>query len=154
MNIQVIDLHNDLWLETLQKLCHDVYHTPKYLDIEARRTKTIPKAFLMVDGEKNFFVPYLLRNCNEILTKQSMIPEIFDVVSPYGYGGILLNEAGVSTPEFPDFAMNELKHVLRSQNVCSAFFRLHPILNQNFKEIFADGTFTHILHLEISMSIP
>ncbi|MDZ7959730.1 MAG: GNAT family N-acetyltransferase [Aulosira sp. DedQUE10] len=142
MNLQVIDLQNTLWLETLQKLRHDIYHTPEYVYIESRRTQTTPKACLIVDHEKIFFVPYLVRKCDDILAEESLITDIYDVISPYGYGGILLSEAGSSTPGFADFAMNELKRVLRTQNICSAFLRLHPILNHHFKEIFHPGTFT------------
>jgi hypothetical protein len=142
MNLQVIDLQNPLWPQTLQKLRHDVYHLPSYVYIESVRNKTTPEAFLIVDGEKIFFVPYLLRTCDRILAQESTTPEIFDVVSPNGYSGILLSEAAASTPGFPDFAMNELKCVLRAKGVCSGFFRLHPILGHNFKEIFKPGTFT------------
>lgn len=142
MNLQVIDLQNPLWGQTLQKLRHDTYHLPEYVYIESRRTQTTPEAFLIVDDEKIFFIPYLLRKCNDIVAEELITQETFDVVSPYGYPGILLNEAAASTPGFPDFAMNELRCVLRNKGVCSAFFRLHPILNHNFNEIFNSGTFT------------
>lgn len=142
MNPQVIDLQNPLWSKTLQKLRHDIYYLPEYVYIESVRNKTTPEAFLIVDGEKIFFVPYLLRTCDHILDLDSTNPEIFDVVSPNGYSGILLSEAAASTPGFPDFAMMQLKCVLRAKGVCSGFFRLHPILSHNFSEIFKPGTFT------------
>ena len=141
MNLQVIDLQNPLWGQTLQKLRHDTYHLPEYMYIESRRTKTTPEAFLIVDNEKIFFVPYLLRKCDDLVAEELITQEIFDVISPYGYPGILLNEAAANTPGFPDFAMNELKCVLRDKDVCSSFFRLHPILNHNFNEVFYSGTF-------------
>ena len=136
MNIQVIDLSNPLWLQTLQKLRHDFYHLPEYVGLESIRTKTAPEAILIVDDEKIFFLPYLLRQCNEVIEIELTTPEVFDVVSPYGYPGILLNEAAANTPEFIEFAMNELIHVWRAKQVCSAFLRLHPIINQGFKEIY------------------
>lgn len=142
MNFQVIDLSNPLWSQTLQKLHHDIYHLPEYVYLESKRTKTTPEAFLIVDGEKRFFVPYLLRKCNDVLAQESTTPEVFDVVSPYGYPGILLSETAANTPGFPDFAMNQLKYALKAKGVCSAFFRLHPILDYNFNEIFNPGTFT------------
>lgn len=141
MNLQVIDLQNPLWSQTLQKLRHDVYHLPEYASIESARTENTPEAFLIVDGEKIFFVPYLLRKCDDILAQEST-KEIFDVVSPNGYSGILLSEAAVSTPGFPDFAMNELKGTLKAKGICSAFFRLHPILGEKFNEIFKPDTFS------------
>lgn len=128
MDLQVIDFQHPLWLQTLQKLSHDIYHLPEFVYLESRRTKTIPKAFLIVDGEKNFFVPYLLRRCDDILAEEATTPEIFDVISPYGYPGILLSEAAVSEPGFPDFALNELKSVLKTNGVCSAFFGFIPYL--------------------------
>lgn len=138
INIQVIGLSNPLWSQSLQKLRHDIYHLPDYVDLEARRTKTIPEAILIIDGKKLFFVPYLLRQCNNVFNQDLTTQEALDVVSPYGYPGILLSEAA-KTPEFIDFAMKELMRMLRAKQVCSIFFRLHPIINQGFDEIFQPG---------------
>jgi lipid II:glycine glycyltransferase (peptidoglycan interpeptide bridge formation enzyme) len=38
--------------------------------------------------------------------------------------------------DFLNLAMQQLKEVLRSRKICSAFFRLHPILNQKLSDIF------------------
>jgi len=140
MDCQIVDSANPLWSQTLSKLRHDVYHLPEYVRLEAKRTKANPEAFLISDREQVFFVPYLLRRCDDLDT--SATQQVFDIISPYGYPGILLNEAGSTTPGFADFAMNELKCALKAKGVCSVFFRLHPILNGNFTEIFQPGTFT------------
>jgi hypothetical protein len=142
MNVQVINLENPLWRSTLQQLRHDIYDRPEYMTLESNRTNTIPEAVSIVDGDKIFFVPYLLRKCDDILPPESRSEAIFDAVSPYGYPGILLSEAAAKTPGFPDLAMNELIRAFQSKNICSAFLRLHPILNDNFNEIFQPGTFT------------
>lgn len=141
MNSQIIDLHNPIWTKTLQQLRHDVYHLPEYIAIESNRTKTIPEAFIINDGEKIFFVPYLLRRCDDIFNTISTTSTIWDIVSPYGYPGILLSQAAADTPGFPDFAINEFKKILNIKGVCSAFLRLHPILNHNFPQIFTPNTF-------------
>ena len=142
MDIQIIDLQNhSSWSQILQKLRHDLYHLPEYVAIEAKRTKTIPEAIVIADGEKIFLAPYLLRSCDDILPQESN-QKIFDVVSPYGYPGILLSEAAINTPEFANQALNKFKHILRQKNVCAAFFRMHPILNHNFEQIFPPDTFT------------
>lgn len=135
MSFQVIELENPLWLEILQKVRYDIYHLPEYVALESRRIKATPEAILIVDKDKIFFVPYLLRHCNDIFAGQLSNQKIFDVVSPYGYPGILLSEAAASMPEFLDFAMNQLVQIFQSKYVCSGFFRLHPILNQ-FNKIF------------------
>lgn len=136
MKLQVIGLENPLWLQTLQKLRHDIYHLPEYMALEASRSKAAPKAILIVDNENIFFLPYLLRQCDAIVDKDSLTQKAFDVVSPNGYAGILLSEAAANMPEFINFAMNQLIHAFRENYVCSAFFRLHPILNQDFNKIF------------------
>lgn len=137
MNIKVVSLSAPLWSQTLQKLRHDIYHLPEYVYLESVRENTTPEAVLIVEDKKIFFVPYLLRNCDDLFERSLATQEVVDIVSPYGYPGILLSEAAASTPEFLKLAMNQLISVLRAKGVCSAFFRLHPILNRGFNEILS-----------------
>ncbi len=133
-----MDLSDPLWIQTLKTLRHDFYHLPNYLALEARRTNAIPEAILIADNEKVFFLPYLLRQCNDLFKHNLIASEMFDVISPYGYPGILLNEAAANTPEFMDLAINQLIEVWRTRQICSAFLRLHPILNDKFNSVFAE----------------
>jgi len=135
MNSQIIDLSSSLWIETLDKIKHDVYQLPNYISLEASRNKQIPEAILITDGDKIFFAPYLISKC-DVVGSELIAEEIFDIKSPYGYPGILLSETAANTSGFADAAMAEFKQILVSKNVCSAFFRMHPILNENFNEIF------------------
>ncbi len=137
MNIQLLELSNPLWLQILQKVRHDIYHLPEYVDLEAIRTNATPEAILIFEEDKIFFVPYLLRRCDNLFERGLVTQEVFDIVSPYGYPGILLNEAAASTPEFLEVAMNQLIYVLRAKGVCSAFLRLHPILDRSLNEIYS-----------------
>jgi Acetyltransferase (GNAT) domain len=142
MDVQIIDISNQLWLNTLELIPHDAYHLPHYFYLESQRTKTIPEACLISEEDKVFFVPYLLRKCDDITSNGSPIPEVFDVVSPYGYPGILINEAAANQPEFIDKAITNFKNILKNQGVCSAFFRLHPILNESLTKNDSMGIFT------------
>jgi hypothetical protein len=85
----------------------------------------------------NIFLPYLLRRCDDIFDQSLTTQEVFDVVSPYGYPGILLSDKAASTKEFLDLAINQLISTLRAKKVCSAFFRLHPILNSGFNDFLS-----------------
>lgn len=134
MSLELISLENPLWLQTLQKLRHDIYHLPEYVALESSRIKATPEAIAVIENEKILFVLYLLRKCKDVLTQEPTTQEIFDAVSPYGYPGILLSEAAC-TPEFIKSAIDQLTHVFRAKHVCSVFFRLHPILNHEFNEI-------------------
>ncbi len=134
MNFQVIDLSNPLWLQILKTLRHDIYHLPGYLSLEAKRTQTIPEAILIYDDDKLLFVPYLLRQCNELFDQDLLEQEVFDIVSPYGYPGFLWSEAAENAPNFISLAINQLIEVFRSKQICSAFFRLHTLLNRSLNE--------------------
>ena len=125
-----LDWNNPLWSSTIQKLRHDVYHLPKYCQLEAERQQASPHAFLLVEGGKIFFVPYLLRRCTDVFTDIGC--GVFDIVSPYGYPGILLSEEAAASTEFIELALGEIKREMIKQKICSAFFRFHPILNQQF----------------------
>ncbi|MBW4512551.1 MAG: GNAT family N-acetyltransferase [Scytonematopsis contorta HA4267-MV1] len=140
-NVQSLNINSPLWMETLQKIRHDVYQFPEYLTIEAIRTKTVPEAILISEGDKIFFVPYLLRNCNDITSNEEIGTEFFDIFSPYGYPGIILSPSAISSREFLELAMAKFQETLKDKGVCSAFLRLHPILNDNFGEIFPSDTF-------------
>jgi Acetyltransferase (GNAT) domain len=137
MNIKIIDLTDNLWLEKLSKLRHDIYHLPDYIYLESLRNKAAAEAIVIAEDDKIFFIPYLLRPCDRILDQNLATQEVFDIVSPYGYPGILLSEQAASTKEFLNLAMNQLIFVLRAKGVCSAFFRLHPILNSGFDDVLS-----------------
>jgi FemAB family len=142
MNIHIAKPSDTSWVETLRKTPHDIYHLPKYFDLEAKRSKTIGEAILIQKDDKIFFVPYLVRRCDDISFEDTNIPKIFDIVSPYGYPGILLSNAAKASPEFLGYAINEFKQILKSKGVCSAFLRMHPIINSGFSEILEANTLT------------
>lgn len=139
MKMKFIDLSSFLWLQTLEQLRHDFYHLPGYLALEAKKMDATPEAISIADGEKIFFLPYLLRNCNNLFPDPV---EFFDVVAPYGYPGFLLNEAAANSPDFLNSAIAHLIQAWRERNICSAFLRLHPILNANISSLADNDFFT------------
>jgi hypothetical protein len=141
MNTEILAQHNPLWRETLVKLRHDVYHLPEYVELEGRRSSTTPEAVVITEGDNIFFVPYLLRSCQDFLPGEQLEQQLFDIISPYGYPGILLNEVAAFHPDFANLALHQLTEVLNIKGICAAFFRLHPILGGRFQEIFTPSTF-------------
>ncbi|MBW4673228.1 MAG: FemAB family protein [Desmonostoc geniculatum HA4340-LM1] len=139
MDYKIVTLSDPLWLEILDKLNHDIYHLPEYVDLEAKRINAIPEAILIFENEKILFLPYLLRCVNNLFETHIEIPLIWDIVSPYGYPGILLSKAAANTPEFFELALNQLIVGLSDRQICSAFLRLHPILNQGLNEVLPLG---------------
>jgi Acetyltransferase (GNAT) domain len=140
MNVEILDHHNPRWLEVLKNLRHDIYHLPTYFEIEANRSNTKPEAIVITENGNCLFVPYLLRDCHDILNPNQG-NGFFDVLSPYGYPGFLLDTSAAGVADFANFALQEAKDVLKSRGVCTAFFRMHPILSDRFDQFFAPGTF-------------
>lgn len=137
MDVTILDLFSNSWVQMLQEMEHDIYHLPEYVHLESQKTNTMPEGILISEGEQKFFVPYLIRKCDNLFEDNFDIPEIFDVVSPYGYPGILLSDKAASNLEFINLAIKQLKQVFSTKNICSAFFRLHPILNHNINKLLA-----------------
>jgi hypothetical protein len=159
MNFQLLNPSNPLWLETLKTLRHDVFHLPDYLALEARRLHAVPEAVLLTQGDCVFFLPYLLRQCglgtDSEAVSDEVIPDLFDVVSPNGYAGILLNDAATNQPEFLTAAMLRVSQMFGDRAICSAFLRLHPILNQGFQEIYrSDSCVATVETVVIDLTLP
>lgn len=136
MNLQIVKIEDTLWIETLKRLHYDVYHLPEYVYLESLRTKTTPEAIVIKEEEKVFFVPYLLRKVNHTCRHDSPEKELLDAVSPYGYPGLLLSSSALESPKFIKAAMEQFVSQLRSKNICSAFLRLHPIINDGYEKLF------------------
>jgi hypothetical protein len=117
------------WQQLLQTIPHDFYHLPGYLELEAKRYHATPEAILIKDDDRVFFLPYLIRDCSNLFNEQGHdLDPIYDIISPYGYPGILVNQAG-EDPEFISKCLNLAYSCWQDKNICSAFIRLHPIVN-------------------------
>ena len=137
MQCEFLGIDNPGWPRALDRLRHDMYHRPEYARLDARRMQAAPEAFTAGDGERLFFVPYLVRRCQPLFPAATT--DALDIVSPYGYPGILLSDAG-REPEFVQAALAAFRDELRQRNVCSAFLRMHPLLGEDFPDLFPPGT--------------
>ncbi len=131
MNIEILQPQSSSqrWNETLTQLRHDVYHLPEYVEIEAKRSNAQAEAIVITQGENIFFVPYLLRSCQDLFNSSDRFEDYYDVLSPYGYPGFLWYGEESSLTNFLPLAIENLQDTLKARGVCSAFFRLHPILS-------------------------
>ena len=117
------------WQECLNTIPHDFYHLPGYLELEAHRQNATAEAIVIRNGLEVFFLPYLIRECDrhEDIDKSAR-DRIYDVISPYGYSGILVSSVG-QNPIFIKKCLTLIYDYWQQQHICSAFIRLHPILN-------------------------
>jgi hypothetical protein len=142
MDVAHLELGDPRWSQALGRLRHDFYHRPEYVGLDADWNRARPRAFLARSGDAELFVPYLLRRCEGFGGEPAHGEAVYDVVSPYGYPGLLLSEAARSSPRFAREAMRRLSETLRDMRVCSAFFRMHPLLGDGVPALFPEGFFT------------
>ncbi|MCU0526346.1 MAG: GNAT family N-acetyltransferase [Elainella sp. Prado103] len=135
MNVQIIDLFDPLWMEILRDLPHDFYHLPSYVGLEADRNKAVAEAILIQEGGQQFFLPYLLRQCSDLFPGEVGLSNWADVISPYGYPGVLWNRD--LEGEFIQLAMDQMVQTFQERQICSAFLRLHPILNRDWDQFYS-----------------
>lgn len=135
------EINDPRWREALGRIAHDFYHLPEYSALECATTPAQPRAFWCGDGEREVFLPYLLRSCASLFPGSALAERTHDAVSPYGYPGLLLSDAARQSPEFVQKAMQLLSETLRAQSVCSAFFRMNPLLSAGFAELFPANFF-------------
>ncbi|WP_051574335.1 GNAT family N-acetyltransferase [Mycobacterium sp. URHB0044] len=121
--VTLIDPTDERWTSALARVGHDVYATPGYVTAEALRIQAEPVGCLIDDGGRLFLLPLLLRSVegDEGSTR--------DAISPYGYPGIVLDEDGAADDDFADDCLAACLDALRGVDVCTAFVRLHPVLN-------------------------
>jgi hypothetical protein len=142
MNIKILQIDDPQWLAILEKTRHDLYHLPKYIALEAERNKSIPEAILILDGENFLFLPYLIRSCQSLFEFTNVRENFDDIISPYGYPGLIISNSAMHDSDFLKSSMRQLKQTLQERKFCSAFIRLHPIVNENLTAIFPEENFT------------
>jgi len=142
MDVVHLEVDDPRWRDALGRLRHDFYHLPEYVRLDSEWNQARPRAFLARSGDEELFIPYLLRRCDHLFPEGVAGDRVYDVVSPYGYPGLLLSDAARESPRFARQAMHRLSETLREMGVCSAFFRMHPLLGNGLSALFPEGFLT------------
>lgn len=109
------------WTELLERVPHDIYHTPEYHALPGFGNRGAAQAFSYRETDSVFLWPYLL---SEIDGGEGLT----DVSSVYGYPG----PVATGDAAFLQRAWAALKEHWKSQRVVSVFTRFHPLL-ANFR---------------------
>jgi Acetyltransferase (GNAT) domain len=133
MDYKLLNSNDVQWPENLAQFKYDFYHLPNYVKLEANRQNAEAEAIYLSEKNCALLLPYLRRSCASILHPQSEL-EAWDITSPYGYPGLLFNEAALAHPDFIRRAFSALIEVLSDRRICTAFIRLHPLLNATLNE--------------------
>ena len=110
--VRVVLPADPVWQKYLNTLPHDFYHLPGYLELEAQRYGAKAEAIVIQLDAEVFFLPYLVRDCD------LHGDPVYDVISPYGYPGMLVSPAG-QNPQFIDRCLQTIYRYWQERNICS-----------------------------------
>lgn len=111
------------WQALLDRVPHDAYHRPEYVEVCARHEGGAPVAFLASEGSTQLLLPLLLR---ELPAELDAPPAWHDLTSPYGYPGPVVSSS--TDADFPGRAFDAFRELGRAEGLVSAFVRMHPLL--------------------------
>lgn len=121
-----IDCDSELWLEFLNCTPHDIYHLPGYAEIDAKLLGGKAIAWIFNQHNASCLIP---------LIERPLFNASSDLISPYGYPGILVSN---TRSENMDHAQAEdvIQVMLKDFNLeaaeagyISSFIRLDPLRN-------------------------
>jgi len=138
------------WLEILQHCSlKDPHYLPGYLKIYEKVTN--PESFRHFGGQaclfiygdsQNFIIyPFFKRSIASLPFADSSVSHLFDIVSPYGYGGPLPQ---IQNPSLTDALWQGFFQAFSSyclqNNIVSEFARLHPLFeNHRYIGTYSQG---------------
>jgi len=141
--------HNHpLWKQLLKHIPHDVYHLPEYVVLESSLVGGEALAWYHSDQDTEYLIPLIRRRI-----KQSS--QHSDLVSPYGYPGIISNSHIEQKQAFS--LLCKFHEEATQQGFVSSFIRMNPVINPwtfpsnpTFRQWTHGGTIS--LQLELPMS--
>jgi len=122
MQANLLETSSATWRATLERCSHDCYHTPAWLKTAEFSERGKALALHATDGEHELLVPVVRRAIGD---------GSWDATSAYGYGGPVVSQHAPAG--FVDKALRAALDMLREAGCVSCFFRLHPLLNANWR---------------------
>lgn len=121
-----IDISSSQWNSFLETGLHDLYHLPEYTALDAVWMKGEPLGWTDSLDNCNFLIPLIRRSINN-LNNQGADNPYYDLVSPYGYPGLMSLK---TLSAYEAFSAFKLFHAEASEaGYISSFIRLNPFLN-------------------------
>ena len=99
----------------------DIYHSRFWMEANQKLQDGSLFSMIISDDDNKAFLPLLKRKINE--------SNYYDLITPYGYGGIAFNKA--ATDDFKNNVLDEVLNYLSNNKCVSLFLRLHPLLNKS-----------------------
>lgn len=128
MNFNVIDFNDKAtWSKIVKN--REVYYQWQYVDAFYENGDGIPQlAYAEHNGEYIYNV-FFIRDIAKDLNLDKKIYPYYDIITPYGYGGV---DANTKNTELINFFFKNYEKYCIDNNIISEFIRLNPLLD-NFK---------------------
>jgi hypothetical protein len=136
MGYTVVDASSmEKWNSYIRQIQNvDIYFTPEYCKIYEENGEGKAQLFIYEEGEYFVCYPYLLRNINCLQSLRSLPiqEQLFDIITPYGYGGPLCNATDLEARKkiFGNFSETFARYC-RENNVVTEFVRFHPFIRND-----------------------
>ncbi len=130
VRVERLAIDDPKWTSTLERVRHDFYHLPAYVELEAARLDGMGLAFLAQSGDEFVFAPAVERPIHDTLQAK-------DLTAPYGFASPLFSDA--ESPANIALLQAMLGRI-QGDGYASAFFRLHPILEAPHDTLEQFGT--------------
>jgi len=130
-NLQVLSTDDCKEWSKLLESCEqaDLHFRPEFMKLFEEKMNG--KAMLLVsrdiNNENYVLYPFFKRRINDLVQFSSISQEYFDFVSPWYYGGIILQSKKNQKKTIKNF-LNDFQDFIKEQNIVSEFTRIHPIL--------------------------
>lgn len=105
----------------------DVYFLPEYHELYERNGDGVAKAFVVEDGDKILFHPFMVRPIQEVARK-ALEQEWFDIETVYGYAGPVANTADVA---FLADAWRVFYDWCQNEKIVAEFVRFNPLFENH-----------------------
>lgn len=119
-------------LETTFSAMQDIYFGPELLEIYAKQYNACSEAVFYEDDSVTVFYPYLVRDIKKIPLFSKLPGDLFDITTPYGYGGPLV---AVKQPEqltgSIDAFRSQFEQYAEQQHFVTEFVRFNPIIENH-----------------------
>ncbi|MBD3614993.1 MAG: peptidoglycan bridge formation glycyltransferase FemA/FemB family protein [Gracilimonas sp.] len=132
---------DDQWNNILNRTNYEFYQHPEFLKLEAELVGGEATAWFAEDADEWILIPLIKRTIPDEITNGK---EYYDLVSPYGYPGILHSSYSALNT-----FLGELKEKGKKAGYISTFIRLNPLLNPYF--LHEDEDISHIIHGQVVM---
>lgn len=125
MKFEVIGFEDKQLWEKITKN-GEIYYQWQYMDAFEKNSDGIPKLAYAEKDNKYVYNAFFVRNIEKDLNLETDKANYFDIITPYGYGGIFCTN---KDKELLEYFFKEFENYCKNNKIVSEFVRLSPFLS-------------------------